>query len=65
MAPQPQQNVNQGRAYDRVILDESKREFGYLGAKVDGMGCVAFSMANDLSLELGKILKSSNGTMGR
>jgi hypothetical protein len=48
-----------GRAYDRVILDESKCEFGYLGAKVDSMGCIAFSMANDLSLQLGKILNAA------
>ena len=44
-------------AHHRVILDKSKRKFGYLGAKVDGLRGVAFPLVDDLPLELGEILR--------
>jgi len=40
--------------YYRIILDESKRKFGNLGTKVDGLRRVAFSLVDDFPLELGK-----------
>jgi len=43
----------------RVILDESKHEFGYLGAKFDGVRCVAFPLVDYFPLELGEILRYS------
>lgn len=43
-------------AHHGIILDETKRKFGYLGAEVESMRCIGFSLSDDLPLQFGKIL---------
>lgn len=52
-------------AYDRIILDESKRKFSYLGTKVNGLRGVAFSLVNNFPLDLGKALSDGSDAMRR
>jgi len=40
--------------YDRIILDEFKRKFSYLGPEVDSLRSVAFPLVNNFPLNLGK-----------
>ena len=55
--------LNKCGAYHRVVLDESKREFGYLWAEFDCMRSVALPLMDDLPLELGKILRYASDHM--
>jgi hypothetical protein len=57
VASQKHGGADKPRAYHRIILDETKHEFGYFGAKVDSRRCVAFSLVDYFPLELGKILR--------
>jgi hypothetical protein len=54
---QKHQGADKHSTYDRVILDKSKHEFGYLGARFDSIRRVAFPLADYFPLELGEILK--------
>jgi hypothetical protein len=51
------------RGYHRIILDESKRKFSYLGTKVDGLRSVTFSLVDNFPLELGKALSNGSKAM--
>jgi len=61
VAPQKYQGADKRGTHNRVILDKSKHKFGYLGAKFDGIRCVALPLVDYFPLELGEILRDGCG----